>query len=1277
MASGSVQAQIVPDGTLGAERSRVTPINPNTERIDGGAIRGTNLFHSFQEFSIGEGRGAYFANPVGVENILSRVTGSNPSNILGTLGVLGNANLYLLNPNGIFFGPNARLDIRGSFTASTADSIVFSDRSLYSARDTQTRPLLTVAVPIGLQYGAQKAGAISNAGNLVVGQGQKLTLLGGTVTSTGQLTTPGGTVQVLGNQVALLDNAQIDVSSATGGGTVLVGGDFQGKGEVPNATQTFVGPGVTINADARTDGNGGRVIIWADDTTRFYGNISARGGANFGNGGFVEVSGKKNLVYRGNTTTSATNGQFGTLLLDPENITISTTVGDGQVVCSQQNCQVAGEGSYTISTTTLETLPGSVEVILEATNNITINQLGNFDVAGTYTPGALNFQAYTPDPLNPQLRPGAIEFRAGGTISMDSRDTISASGRAVKITGSSIELGQINTVSIVTVGGDISLEATTGNITLGAIDNTATGLLGGGINGANVTIKSLRGNISITDIEAKSITIDTFGKLFVARRLNARSDILVSADSITIGKSRRPSSVEVGENISTRNLVANGRGGNIYIETSGLLTVKGAATRNPGSPIDPSTPVGDGFSIGSEASSNGGNIYIMADGGIETRGGVVSNSRFSGSGGDITLKSSNGAIKNNAGTADSSSVVGNAGSITFDAGKDIHITGIINASSVFPISTPPFEVPIGDGGNVTLNAASDLVPNSIKSIGQRGGQIILNSGSILSLSNNDIASISTGSSIGGNISLSAPSISSTNARVATITTGNGQAGDVIVNATNSVSITDTFLGSLTFGTEKGGNVDVNVGQISIINTPVKITGGGLFEQFVRNLPDGSGLYTTTGGSGNSGSITVNTRQLTVQNNEPGLQGLAGITTATLPSSSGSAGAITINAPNFVEIIGNQPNAFKPAPSSRDIAFQVQKLPTGITSATEGFGDAGQITINTGQLKIQDGAAITSGVSSLGKGSGNSITVNASSVELRGGAALATATLGEGDGGNLSINASRQVNLVDGGMIAVDTLTAGKAGNLEINTGELNLTNFSRVGAATYTTGQGGNIVLNVAGDINLRNNSEITSEAFNTANGGNITIQAGGFIFSPSLADNNDIVATAQQGQGGQVFARATGIFTFRAFNGVRTSDSDFTAAALSGQNGNVTPRTRNPQPPPPIQPVVRQIPQVCPQGVTSRQAGRSEFMNTGRGGLPPNPGEALESNTVQVPWVTLDSEEQKTPSATTSKSFDSATPEVIEEAEGWVRLPNGKVRLTSQNSTLPSNPCVLRSSQQ
>jgi filamentous hemagglutinin family protein len=145
-------AQITPDATLGTESSVVTP-NLNirglpTDQINGGAVRGTNLFHSFQEFNVGDGQRVYFANPAGIENILSRVTGNNLSNILGTLGVDGGASLFLLNPNGIIFGSNAQLDISGSFVASTAHSVVFDNGYQFSAKNTDTPSLLTVSVPL-------------------------------------------------------------------------------------------------------------------------------------------------------------------------------------------------------------------------------------------------------------------------------------------------------------------------------------------------------------------------------------------------------------------------------------------------------------------------------------------------------------------------------------------------------------------------------------------------------------------------------------------------------------------------------------------------------------------------------------------------------------------------------------------------------------------------------------------------------------------------------------------------------------------------------------------------------------------------------------------------------------------------------------------------------------------------------------------------------------------------------------------------------------------------
>ncbi|MGF1538382.1 MAG: filamentous hemagglutinin N-terminal domain-containing protein [Elainellaceae cyanobacterium] len=155
---GGAAAQVIPDGTLGAESSQlvingVTVDEAAADLIRAGARRGENLFHSFEQFSIGEGQRVYFEDPSGVARVFSRVTGEVRSDIFGTLGSLGGADLFLLNPNGIVFGPNARLDVGGSFVASTADAFAFADVGSFSARSLEApSPLLTIQ-PSALTFG--------------------------------------------------------------------------------------------------------------------------------------------------------------------------------------------------------------------------------------------------------------------------------------------------------------------------------------------------------------------------------------------------------------------------------------------------------------------------------------------------------------------------------------------------------------------------------------------------------------------------------------------------------------------------------------------------------------------------------------------------------------------------------------------------------------------------------------------------------------------------------------------------------------------------------------------------------------------------------------------------------------------------------------------------------------------------------------------------------------------------------------------------------------------
>ncbi|MDY6897043.1 MAG: filamentous hemagglutinin N-terminal domain-containing protein, partial [Cyanobacteriota bacterium] len=144
-----VNSQVTSDNTTN------TTVNTdnNNFNILNGIQKGNNLFHSFQEFSIPEGGSATFNNSTDVVNIINRVTGGNISNIDGLIKANGSANLFLINPSGIIFGENSRLDIGGSFLGSTASSILFEDGFNYSAIDSQQEPLLTVSVPLGLQMG--------------------------------------------------------------------------------------------------------------------------------------------------------------------------------------------------------------------------------------------------------------------------------------------------------------------------------------------------------------------------------------------------------------------------------------------------------------------------------------------------------------------------------------------------------------------------------------------------------------------------------------------------------------------------------------------------------------------------------------------------------------------------------------------------------------------------------------------------------------------------------------------------------------------------------------------------------------------------------------------------------------------------------------------------------------------------------------------------------------------------------------------------------------------
>jgi len=287
----------------------------------------------------------------------------------------------------------------------------------------------------------------------------------GTVIVSGELTTasntnPGGTVQVLGEQVALL-GATID-ASGTQGGEVFIGGNLQGSGELPTAQFTVVNDASVIRADALTNGDGGQVIVWANGTTQFAGYISAQGGDTAGDGGFVEVSGLETLNFIGDVDTDAPNGASGTLLLDPTDITITAGVAagifDGEVLFGDA-------GPTLISEAQIESLAGNTNITIQASNSITIEQLSDF---------ILSFQPGT----------GTISFAAGGAFVSNSG--IDTNARDISITAGSItfesntlfDIDATFTTGLFTGdGGNINLTSTSGGISFGSISSTS-GLTG-------------------------------------------------------------------------------------------------------------------------------------------------------------------------------------------------------------------------------------------------------------------------------------------------------------------------------------------------------------------------------------------------------------------------------------------------------------------------------------------------------------------------------------------------------------------------------------------------------------------------------------------------------------------------------------------------------------------------------------------------------------------------------------------------------------------------------
>jgi filamentous hemagglutinin family protein len=769
---GSAIAQIIPDSSLGKENSRLVPDNINnlpSDRITGGAVRGSNLFHSFREFNIGEGRGAYFANSSGIANIFTRVTGGKPSNILGTLGVQGNANLFLINPQGIVFGPNSRLDLRGSFIGSTADSIIFNNGFEFSSTNPQTSPLLTVNIPVGLRF-RENSGTIINQSTatgkvnlpatspvpipitdrvgLAVDNGQTLALIGG------DIQIPGGNLTASGGQILLGSVASpglVDLALTSGaqqGSLSLNYGNIQNFGNIQISNGTLINSSGT--GGGRVEIKGGNVGLSA---ARIYaltfGNIDGKG---------IDINAQKLRVQNGT--------QLSTF-----------TLGDG-----------AG---------------GNIN--LHAADSIEMSGLG----VDAFQQVAIKYLVSgTTDPFDPlfTLFNGSAGAGAGGSITFDTGRLLLNNG----VLGSGITFGAGR-------GGNLIVRANTFEMVGSGINNgtakESTGAGGGiSIDVSQLIMRdgSLLGTTSYSSGPSGSINVK-------------------AAESIELSNSGPRTVVSTG--ISTLTIGSTGRAGNINVDTKRLSLSDGSAfTLGTGVLIGRLLFSQDGGAAGNltvraTESVEVSGISPLLTSGVQNASGLTSGTLSSSRGGDIRIDTPSLTVRDGGIVSTSSLGKGDVGNITVNADR-ILVSGSGNNGLFVSTIDASVGKTFGTNPNATANAGSlnltardrVTVANgatvTVQATGTgRAGNINIVANSI-ALDNKARIDGTTVSGTGANINLQAQDIQLRRGSRITTDAGNSDGGNINIKSNTLLAIPQENSDiTANARTAAGGRVNVNVPNV--------------------------------------------------------------------------------------------------------------------------------------------------------------------------------------------------------------------------------------------------------------------------------------------------------------------------------------------------------------------------------------------------------------------------------------------------------------------------------
>ncbi|MBW4449551.1 MAG: filamentous hemagglutinin N-terminal domain-containing protein [Spirirestis rafaelensis WJT71-NPBG6] len=1132
--------QITIDGTLSPERTLTGP-NYIIRQADGQTV-GNNLFQSFGRFNLNAGESANFQSDVNIRNILSRVTGGFASTIDGRIFTQSaNVNLFFINPSGIIFGPNARIDVgsatRGSFIATTADALVWANGSQFSASNpTGASSLLTiVGDPSGFLSSLRPPQPITSSGsNLSVANNQSLLLVGGNLTlDNSNLLTQGGRVELAGvagtgtvgleangnifslnipenlarADVSLQNGSTIDVTAANQGNIALVGRnvDILGGSQLRTGIRSSLG---TVNSQA------------GDITVNATGTVTIN-----------EVSRLSNTVAAGAT------GNAGNINIKAGEISLSNLASTPALDASR-----AGQGRA--GNVSLEATNGSISVIGQDVNP-------GDQVISTFGGGNISVKATNAITLDNAFFLAGSFVGDGGNISLQGNQGVSLANNS-SLVSAAFTRGN---------SGNITLESSTGSVSIeNSLVNTATGFpndstkpdLG---NAGNITIQGQ--SVSVTggtEVSSRSFSGNNSGNIEVnaAERLeisgnkprpngnragsftnttlttvseaNARGNagkISIKAGEILINNQASTPALDAGSYSARDGNNVGKKSGNVSLEaTNGSISVTGQDVTTNDQVIS---------TLGNRTLGEG-DISLKANGTIFLNNAFFVASSFGGNAGNILLQGNEEvSLANNSSLVSASFLRGSSGSITITSDGPVSIQhSLVNTAVGAGTST---NLNLGDGGDINISGQSVSITDgaevsSRSNNGRNSGNIQVNATERVEISGNkprpngnraqsfpnSIITTAAGSSArgnAGNISIKASEIfinnpatsralrplnnGVSNSAISTTSNGQGRAGDVSLEASNSIYLNNQAsnpgISTESNGQERAGNVSLTTnGSISLIGRDTQAN-----DQVISSFGGTNSL-----GSGNislnaNGSISLDNAFLraSTTGGDAGsilLQGNESVSLAnnsslvTVAFRRGNAGPITVE-------------SFGPISLQNSLVATNVGDPADRSSRPE-LGNAGNIRIQGRSVAITAGSEVTSR-SFSGVNSGNIEINGTEKVDISGRASqfprrasdransfpyttIATTSerLASGVSGDIKIN-TNNLRISDGASVRADTISNFTGGSIDINANVVDITNGGQIFTTAFSSGNAGNIELNVSDRLNISGSNPGKANIFN------------------------------------------------------------------------------------------------------------------------------------------------------------------------------------------------------